>query len=126
MARATAGWRYGTLASITGSYVALAEAFAGLRDKGLLKRIPFIDSVAAISVGVIAGAEVLDLPYEEDSRAAVDMNVVATGSGKYIEVQGTAEGQPYDRARLNRLLDVAQVGLDVLLTKQREALEGVL
>ena len=68
----------------------------------------------------------LDLCYEEDSRASVDMNVVATGGGKYIEVQGTAEGAPYDRARLNRLLDVAQVGLDVLFAKQKEAVADLL
>jgi ribonuclease PH len=70
--------------------------------------------------------EMLDLCYEEDSRAGVDMNIVATGGGKYIEVQGTAEGAPYDRARLNRLLDVAQVGLDVLFAKQKEAVADLL
>jgi ribonuclease PH len=112
-------------ASITGAYVALVEALANVRRTRQLRN-PLIDAVAAVSVGVVAGTEMLDLCYEEDSRAAVDMNVVATGSGKYIEVQGTAEGMPYDRNRLNRLLDVAQVGLDVLLTKQREAVEGLL
>lgn len=112
-------------ASITGAYVALAEALHKLRGPSL-RTNPLKEQIAAISVGVIAGAEVLDLPYEEDSRAGVDMNVVATASGKYIEVQGTAEGQAYDRARLNRLLDVAQFGLDVLFVKQREALEGLL
>lgn len=112
-------------ASITGAYVALAEALHKLRG-GAIRTNPLKEQVAAISVGLIAGMEMLDLPYEEDSRAGVDMNVVATASGKYIEVQGTAEGQTYDRARLNRLLDVAQVGLDVLFIKQREALEGLL
>lgn len=112
-------------ASITGAYVALVEAVAKMKS-GSLKRNPLTDAVVAVSVGVVAGTELLDLCYEEDSRAAVDMNVVATGSGKYIEVQGTAEGMPYDRARLNRLLDVAQVGLDSLLAKQREAVEGLL
>lgn len=113
-------------ASITGAYVALVEAIAKVRLTRHLTKNPIQDAVAAVSVGVVAGAEMLDLCYEEDSRAAVDMNVVVTGSGKYIEVQGTAEGMPYDRARLNRLLDVAQVGLDVLLAKQREAVEGLL
>ncbi len=108
-------------ASITGAYVALFEAVATLRKSGLLRKSPLTDQVAAVSVGQVAGEEMLDLCYEEDSRAAVDMNVIMTGGGKYIEVQGTAEGQPYDRARLNRLLDVAQFGIDVLLAKQREA-----
>jgi ribonuclease PH len=108
-------------ASITGAYVALFEAVAALRKAGLLRRSPLIDQVAAVSVGQVAGEEMLDLCYEEDSRAAVDMNVIMTGGGKYIEVQGPAEGQPYDRARLNRLLDVAQFGIDALLAKQRDA-----
>lgn len=111
-------------ASITGAYVALVEAVSKYRGASM-KTNPIREAVAAVSVGLVAGAEMLDLCYEEDSRAAVDMNVVITGSGKYIEVQGTAEGMPYDRARLNRLLDVAQVGLDVLLAKQREALDGL-
>ena len=113
-------------ASITGAYVALVEAVAKLRTANLLKRSPLTDSVAAVSVGVVDGAEMLDLCYQEDSRAAVDMNVVMTGGGKYIEVQGTAEGLPYDRARLNRLLDVAQVGIDALAARQKEAVAGLL
>jgi ribonuclease PH len=108
-------------ASITGAWVALVEACSKLN----LKKDPIIDGLAAISVGVVAGAELLDLCYEEDSRAAVDMNVVQTASGKYIEVQGTAEGQPYDRKRLNALLDVAQVGLDSLYKKQQAAIDGL-
>ncbi|MDX1933307.1 MAG: ribonuclease PH [Capsulimonadales bacterium] len=112
-------------ASITGGFVALAEAVARLR-KNELKVNPIREVVSAVSVGIVAGVEMLDLCYEEDSRAAVDMNIVATASNKYIEVQGTAEQAPYDRARLNRLLDTAQVGLDVLFRKQKEALEGLL
>ncbi len=111
-------------ASITGAYIALAEALSKLRLDSRSRVIK--EAVAAVSVGVVAGAEMLDLCYEEDSRAAVDMNIVATSGGKYIEVQGTAEAVPYDRARLNRLLDVAQVGLDVLFAKQREALDGLI
>lgn len=114
-------------ASITGAYVALAEALAKVRrGAGAKGPNPLREAVAAVSVGQVGGAEMLDLCYEEDSRAAVDMNVVVTGGGKYIEVQGTAEGQPFDRARLNRLLDVAQVGIDVLLAKQRDALAELL
>jgi ribonuclease PH len=113
-------------ASITGAYVALVEALSKLQKKGVLRRNPLTDIVAAVSVGAVAGIEMLDLCYEEDSRASVDMNIVATGGGKYIEVQGTAEGAPYDRARLNRLLDVAQVGLDVLFAKQKEAVADLL
>jgi ribonuclease PH len=107
-------------ASITGAYVALSIAVAKLK----CKRDPLLDYVSAVSVGWVGGAEMLDLCYEEDSRASVDMNVVVTGSGKYIEVQGTAEGTPYDRTRLNNMLDVAQIGLDILLKKQKEALGG--
>ena len=113
-------------ASITGAYVALVVALSRLRNGGQLRRSPLTDSVAAVSVGVVGGMELLDLCADEDNKAGVDMNVIATGSGKYIEVQGTAEGAPYDRARLNRLLDVAQVGLDSLLKKQAEAVEGLL
>jgi ribonuclease PH len=112
-------------ASITGAYVALVEAVSKLRGASL-KTNPVREAIAAVSVGVVAGAELLDLCYEEDSRAAVDMDVSATSSGKLIDVQARAEGQPYDRARLNRLLDVAQVGLDVLFKKQAEALDGLL
>ncbi|GAB4451333.1 MAG: ribonuclease PH [Armatimonadaceae bacterium] len=108
-------------ASITGAYVALAEAVAKLRAQD--RRInPIREAVAAVSVGVVGGVEMLDLCYEEDSRAAVDMNVVMTGGGKIIEVQGTAETMPFDRNRLNRLMDTAEVGLAVLFKKQQEAL----
>jgi ribonuclease PH len=113
-------------ASITGAYVALVEAVAKLRVTANLKRSPLTDAVAAVSVGFVGGNEILDLNYEEDSRAGVDLNVVAMSNGKYIEVQGTAEHTPYDRARLNRLLDVAQVGLDALFIKQREAVADLL
>ena len=112
-------------ASITGAYVALAEALHKLRG-GAIRTNPLKEQVAAISVGLVAGMEMLDLAYEEDSRAGVDMDISATASGKYVDIGSRAEGQTYDRARVNRLLDVAQVGLDALFIKQREALEGLL
>lgn len=111
-------------ASITGAYVALADAIAWGQSKGHIpaaKRV-LADSVAAISVGIIDGTPMLDLPYEEDSRAGTDMNVVATGAGKFIEVQGTAEGAAFDRAELDRLLDLALAGTARLAEIQREAL----
>ncbi|MCX6377931.1 MAG: ribonuclease PH [Armatimonadetes bacterium] len=113
-------------ASITGAYVALACACRTLVDKGSIKRMPLLGQVGAISVGVVNTDELLDLCYEEDHKCAVDMNVVATDKGKYIEVQGTGEQIPFDRNRLNRLLDLAQVGLDELFLLQKTALKGIL
>ena len=109
-------------ASITGAYVALADAVAWLRERNLLAGEPLKDSVAAISVGIIDGRPVLDLPYEEDSRAETDMNVVVAGNGDFIEVQGTAEGAPFNRDELNRLLDLAVKGCADLAAAQSEAL----
>ena len=107
-------------AAITGGFVALVLALQTLRDKGLLGRMPINDYVAATSVGVIGGTPMLDLAYDEDSKAEVDMNVVKTGRGLFIEVQGTAEGQPFDRAALDHLLDLADVGIGRLVELQRE------
>ncbi|MGL5406496.1 MAG: ribonuclease PH [Propionibacteriaceae bacterium] len=109
-------------ASITGAYVALADAVTHLRKLGALKGEPLKDSIAAISVGVIDGEPRLDLPYEEDSRAEVDMNIVATGSGKLVEVQGTAEGEPFDRDVMNQLLDLGLAGCAELTVLQQKAL----
>ncbi|MBA8796153.1 ribonuclease PH [Friedmanniella endophytica] len=109
-------------ASITGAYVALCDAVGWLRDRNLLAGEPLRDSVAAISVGVVNGRPVLDLPYSEDSVAEVDMNVVVSGSGKFIEIQGTAEQEPFDRATLDRLLDLAAGGCARLTELQRAAL----
>jgi ribonuclease PH len=109
-------------ASITGAYVALADAVSWLRERKLLVGEPLTGSVAAISVGVIDGVPMLDLPYEEDSRAEVDMNIVCTGDGAFVEVQGTAEGQPFDRVVLNQLLDLGVKGCADLAAIQREAL----
>jgi ribonuclease PH len=109
-------------ASVTGSYVALMDAIRWMLDERMLRKPPITDMVAAISVGAVSGEELLDLCYDEDHVAAVDMNVVMTDKGRYIEVQGTAEGAPFDRVRLNRLLDLAQVGVQQLTKLQREAL----
>jgi ribonuclease PH len=108
-------------ASITGGFVALVLALARMRDQSLITTLPIQDYVAAISVGVIAGEPMLDLAYEEDSRAHVDMNVVKTGAGRFIEVQGTAEGAPFDEATLRQLLDLADVGIRELIGLQQQA-----
>lgn len=113
-------------AAITGAYVALALACHKLVLERAIPRMPLIGMVAAISVGVVGTDELLDLCYEEDHKCAVDMNVIATDKGKYIEVQGTGEQIPFDRNRLNRLLDLAQIGLDELFSLQKAALKGVL
>jgi ribonuclease PH len=106
-------------ASITGAFIALALAFETLRKRDTLKTIPLSDYVAAISVGIVDGEPLLDLAYEDDSRAEVDMNIVKTGDGRFIEVQGTAEAIPFGREALNRLLDLADAGIRELIAKQR-------
>jgi ribonuclease PH len=106
-------------ASITGAFVALALALETLRSREVLKTIPLTDSVAAISVGIVDGVALLDLAYEDDSRAEVDMNIVKTGDGRFIEVQGTAEGLPFNRESLDTLLGLADEGIRQLSAKQR-------
>jgi ribonuclease PH len=106
-------------ASITGAFVALALALEKIRDRGILSTIPLIDHVAAISVGIVDGLPLLDLAYEDDSRAEVDMNIVKTGDGRFIEVQGTAEGMPFGNDALNDLLVLADRGITQLVEKQR-------
>lgn len=113
-------------ASITGAFVALVLAMDRLRQQGALKNIPVVDYVAATSVGVVKNTPLLDLAYEEDSAAEVDMNVVKTGSGKFIEIQGTAETDPFDRAALDALLALADKGISDLVAKQRELVGGLL
>lgn len=110
-------------ASISGGFVALA--LAGLRREGRVEGNPFTDSVAAISAGVIDGAPLLDLDYSEDSRAEVDLNLVATGGGRLVEIQGTAEGEPFSRERLSRLVDLGMAGADRIRDLQREVLDGL-
>ena len=107
-------------AAITGAFVALVLAFERLRAQGAITRLPITDYVAATSVGVVGGTALLDLAYDEDSRAEVDMNVVKTSDGRFIEVQGTAETKPFDRASLDMLLSLADEGIQQLITKQRE------
>jgi ribonuclease PH len=110
-------------AAITGAYVALADAVAWGQKKGHVKSGTVLtDSVSAVSVGIIDGVPMLDLPYVEDVRAETDMNVVVTGSGAFVEVQGTAEGAPFDRAELNALLDLAVAGTADLALLQAQAL----
>ena len=106
-------------ASITGGFVALVLALQQMRQKGMIRTIPVSDYVAAISVGVVAGTPMLDLAYDEDSRADVDMNVVKTGDGRFIEVQGTAEGPPFERGALDSLLQLADDGIRTLVTLQQ-------
>ncbi|MCU0265779.1 MAG: ribonuclease PH [Actinomycetia bacterium] len=113
-------------AAITGAYVALADAVAWAQERGLVKpdAEPVIGTVAAVSVGVVDGVPLLDLCYEEDVRAETDMNVVVTGDGRFVEVQGTAEGVPFDRTELDALLDLAVRGCADLSRLQRQALLG--
>src|SRR4051794_6719261 len=106
-------------ASITGAFVALALAIEKLRGHGTLRTMPLSDFVAATSVGIVDGEPLLDLAYDDDSRAEVDMNVVKTGDGRFIEVQGTAEGLPFGRDSLNTLLDLADTGIRSLIDKQK-------
>ena len=111
-------------ASITGACVAVADALNGLVARGLLAASPMNDFVAAVSVGMYQGVPVLDLDYPEDSDCETDMNVVMTGSGGFVEVQGTAEGKPFHRDELDRLLVLASNGIAHLVRLQREALQG--
>ncbi len=109
-------------AAITGAYVALAEACGYLREKKLLKSWPLRDQVAAISLGLVSGELLLDLCYEEDSRAAVDMNLVMTASGYVVEVQATAEGAPFSVKQMDQMLALGRQGLTAIFAKQEEAL----
>jgi ribonuclease PH len=109
-------------ASITGAFVAMALAMERLVAGGILRRSPLIDTVAATSVGIVDDVALLDLCYEEDARADVDMNVVMTGSGDYVEIQATAEGRPYTSSELQELLALAAVGIRVLGEEQRTVL----
>lgn len=111
-------------ASITGAYVALVDAFRTMMEKGLIKKSPVQDSIAAVSVGKVDGRILLDLNYAEDSRAEVDMNIVMTGSGKFIEVQGTAENAVFSKKEMDALVRVAEKGIKKLIQIQKKSLEG--
>ena len=111
-------------ASITGAYIALAEAASGWLQRGMINVTPLKDSVAAISIGIVDGKIFLDLCYEEDSKADVDMNFVMTGSGKFIEVQGTAESAPFSKKQMERMAEIAQGGIKDLLKAQKKVIAG--
>ena len=111
-------------ASITGAYVALRDAVRVLLEKGLIKESPIIDSIAAVSVGMGADGAMLDLDYFEDSSCETDMNVVMTGAGKFVEIQGTAEGVPFSKADMELLVGLAEKGIGELIGQQAKALEG--
>ena len=111
-------------ASICGAWVALHHALTALMERGEIAAMPLTDGVAAVSVGVVDGEPRLDLPYEEDSRAESDMNVVMTGAGRLVEVQATAEGQTFSRGELSALLDLAEIGIARLAEAQRRAVGG--
>lgn len=113
------------IASITGSFVALAEALSKIRKDGLIDEVPISDFVAAVSVGIIGGRPLLDLDYSEDSTAQVDMNVVMTSAGKIIEIQGTAEGEPFSEAQMHALLQLAKKGISKIVAMQKNSLRGV-
>ena len=112
-------------ASITGAFVALGLAVTAMLDSGSLSGSPLRDHVAATSVGIVDGVAMLDLCYEEDSRADVDMNMVITGSGKIVEVQATAEHNPFDDAQLSQMMSLARTGIEALVAKQRQVLAGL-
>jgi ribonuclease PH len=109
-------------ASITGAWLALHDACAKLVEQGKLPASPLRDHVAAISVGIYQGLAVLDLDYPEDSNCDTDMNVIMTGSGGIVEIQGTAEGEPFDRTQMNRLIDLAEAGIGELIARQKAVL----
>jgi len=113
-------------ASITGSFIALSDALNKLKKDGILNKVPIKDSVAATSVGILGGELILDLTYREDSRAEVDMNIVMTGKGEFIEIQGTAERKTFNKDDMDGLLALAKKGIEGLTDIQRKLLKGIL
>ena len=111
-------------ASITGAYVALHDAVSVLLNMGLIKESPIVDSIAAVSVGIGADGPILDLDYGEDSTCETDMNVVMTGAGKFVEIQGTAEGIPFSKVDMGLLVGLAENGIAALIAEQRKALDA--
>jgi len=113
-------------ASITGAFIALVDAFSWMKRGGLISKIPIRDYLAAISVGIVDGKVLLDLCYDEDSRADVDMNIVMTGKGHFVEIQGTAEGDPFTREEMDEMIAYARNGVEKLVGLQKELLgEGI-
>jgi ribonuclease PH len=113
-------------ASITGSFVSAILALDKLRADGVISRIPVADYVAAVSVGVIGGKPVLDLNYDEDSTAEVDMNIIMTGDGRFVEIQGTAEREPFRKEDMDKLIVLARKGIGELITAQKKVLKGII
>ena len=109
-------------ASITGAYVALAQVCKHLEKKGKLKRNPLVTQVAAVSVGIVSGETMLDLCFEEDSRAGVDLNLVMTGDGRIVEVQGTAEDGAFTRQQMDSMVELGDAGIKALIAKQKAAI----
>lgn len=112
-------------ASISGSFIALVMALKKLKRDGVLKNMPVTDYVAAISVGILKGKEVLDLNYEEDAKAEVDMNIVMTGSGKFVEIQGTAEHKAFSRKEMEKMLSLAKKGIDKVVDIQKKTIGDI-
>jgi len=110
-------------ASITGSFIALADCLVKMKKEKIITKLPIKDYVAAVSVGIVGGKTLLDLNYEEDSSAEVDMNIVMTASGKFIEIQGTAEGEPFDNEQMVSLVEMAKKGIKDLVKIQKEAVK---
>lgn len=112
------------VSAITASYIALHDAFQWMIEQRMIPRMPLKEQVAAVSVGVVGGVELLDLTYEEDSRASVDMNLVMTDRGRYVEIQGTAETEPFEETTFAKLLGLGKMGLKHLFAAQKEALQS--
>ena len=111
-------------ASITGAYIALVDALRNVKKQGTITNVPVVDHLAAVSVGIVDGKPMLDLCYAEDSTAEVDMNLVMTGKGGIVEIQGTAEGEPFSKAELGKLLALGEKGIKALVQKQKDVLKG--
>ena len=113
-------------ASITGSFISVLLALEKMREEGVIENIPVADYVAAVSVGMLEGKPILDLDYSEDSTADVDMNIIMTGDGRFVEIQGTAEKEPFKKEDMNKLIALAKKGIDELIAAQKKALKGIL
>ena len=112
-------------ASITGSFISVILALGKMRQDGLIKEMPVSDYVAAISVGMLGGKPILDLDYDEDSTADVDMNIIMTGDGRFVEIQGTAEREPFKKEDMNKLITLARKGVNELIDEQKKVLKGI-